>query len=144
MKNSTFFKALAFLILAGATAAPAIAGGRDWQAHFDKMDANGDGQITKAEIADHRSEVFKAMDANNDGVLDKQEHLNFVVARMTPRIENRYQKMDSDNDGKVSAAEFEAKKQHRHFRRMDANNDGIINREEAEAAAEKHKMRKRH
>ncbi len=40
---------------------------------WEKMDANGDGDISREEFDKAHSESFKAMDSNNDGKISKQE-----------------------------------------------------------------------
>jgi uncharacterized low-complexity protein len=39
----------------------------------DKMDANGDGKIDKAEFAKYHEAMFGKIDANKDGAIDKDE-----------------------------------------------------------------------
>lgn len=40
---------------------------------FEHIDANGDGQVSKAEIIEHVKERFKELDLNGDGVVDREE-----------------------------------------------------------------------
>ena len=40
---------------------------------FEKLDTNGDGQVSEAEHLVHAKERFKAMDANGDGQVSKEE-----------------------------------------------------------------------
>jgi Ca2+-binding EF-hand superfamily protein len=40
---------------------------------FDHLDANGDGQVSKAEIIEHATERFKQLDLNGDNIVDREE-----------------------------------------------------------------------
>lgn len=40
---------------------------------FEKMDANGDGKVSKEEWVKARESRFSAMDKNSDGFIDKDE-----------------------------------------------------------------------
>ncbi len=144
MTKRDLVKLLTILAATGAIAGTAMATGGDWQARFDKLDVNGDGKVTQSEIDLQRAARYKEIDKNGDGVIDQGEYKSHVISKMEPRIEKRYQKMDSDNDGKVTVAEFQAQKHGRHFKRMDADGDGVISKEEAAKAAKKREMRKRH
>lgn len=48
------------------------AGGKGAQM-FQMMDADGDGQISRAEFISHAMERFSKMDANGDGAVSKEE-----------------------------------------------------------------------
>lgn len=55
-----------------------------------------------------------------------------------------FDRMDSDHDGKVTAAEFqqaERERQQRLFERMDRNHDGAITREESQALRDEHRQK---
>jgi Ca2+-binding EF-hand superfamily protein len=83
--------------------------------------------------SDNRREaMFKNLDANDDGTISKEEFAN-------PHAKH-FKQTDTDKNGSISLAEFEAKmteraKSHakRIFERLDANNDGAV--DEAESAA---------
>ena len=53
--------------------AKAMAKKKKAQKHFDKMDANGDGKISKAEFEAKSDRRFIRMDHNDDGVLNKED-----------------------------------------------------------------------
>jgi len=40
---------------------------------MEKVDANGDGEISKSEFLAHSEEKFAKMDANSDGTISKEE-----------------------------------------------------------------------
>lgn len=47
----------------------------DYRIDFEALDANGDGYLSRAEVADHPtlSAEFRAVDADNDGRLSREE-----------------------------------------------------------------------
>jgi len=85
---------------------------------FGKLDTNGDGFVTQAELdaqrterearfQEHRGDImekggklFSHIDANSDGVVDQSEALKFAEAR--------FSKLDSNSDGVVERSEFKA------------------------------------
>lgn len=74
---------------------------------------------------------FARIDANHDGVISQQELQNAQQA-IAERRANRPDP-DTNGDGMISRAEWDAMGAAR-FQRMDANNDGRVTRDEAEAA----------
>ncbi|HQR51342.1 MAG TPA: EF-hand domain-containing protein [Methylophilaceae bacterium] len=86
--------------------------------HFDKMDANHDGKLSKEEVAackndgmhDKGSMGFKKADKDNDGTLDKKE------AKSLPNVSKHFDEIDVDKDGTVSRDEVHnfMKDQHPH------------------------------
>lgn len=75
---------------------------------FGKLDADKDGRISKAEAADSLlAERFDTMDANKDGYVDKADR----ELRMKQHRDEWFAKADTDKDGKLSRAEFDAAKQ---------------------------------
>jgi hypothetical protein len=136
MKNN-LIRGTIIVLTAGLLATGAIAARKNWEERFNRLDTDKDGKISQQEMKVGRIAHFKEMDKNGDGMVTKEEHKAFVFAKMEPRLDKRFQKMDTDNDGEISAEEFAAKKQARHFNRMDVDGDGMISRDEAEKAAKK-------
>lgn len=136
----------AVLIAAAAYAAPGAESGM----MRAKLDVNGDGNITKAEVIAHADARFAKMDADSNGVIDASDRLT--------RTKSRFAKMDTDQNGSINEAEFisasnakaEARKAGRGAKRGggsamggnnvgkwgrgDANNDNAISRSEYDAA----------
>ncbi|MCB1628139.1 MAG: EF-hand domain-containing protein [Xanthomonadales bacterium] len=110
-------------------------------AGFDKMDADGDGQVTKAEADAFRAARQAGLDANLDGVITYEEQRDHRQAMAEVRARERFARMDTDGDGQVSLAEFNQRKD-QWFDRVDSNGDGIISADERKAAG-KHRG-KRH
>jgi Ca2+-binding EF-hand superfamily protein len=82
---------------------------------FDAMDANKDGKVTAAEMTAAQPKVtgkkatksdmssadkIKVIDTNGDGVLSAEEHAT--------GSRSMFEKMDSDKDGALTKAEFDA------------------------------------
>ena len=84
--------ALALAFSAAALAAPG--------AMRHGPDANGDGTITRAELAARVAERFAKADANGDGVLNQ--------ADKAARMGDLFDRMDTDKNGSISRAEFVA------------------------------------
>jgi Ca2+-binding EF-hand superfamily protein len=108
--------------------------------HFEKMDTDKDGKVTKAEwTAKHEAKFAKA-DANNDGVvtleelksLHKDKKHNDKKNKKGDRKERRFNRMDVNKDGKIDKEEW-LKKDSDMFSKIDANADGSITKEEMES-----------
>jgi EF-hand domain pair len=83
-----------------------------------KIDANGDGKVSKAEWDDYQRRLFAMMDADESGALDSQEFMHAqskqIVSFATGgfasalRTQEMLARLDTDHDGKVSREEFTA------------------------------------
>lgn len=82
----------------------------------------------QALVARH-SERFVQADANGDGQLGIEE-VEAAILRM--RAERRLARLDENNDGTISEAEFVAPAERR-LERVDANGDGQITKDELRA-----------
>jgi Ca2+-binding EF-hand superfamily protein len=96
------------------------------------------GPVTKADYMARGKAQFDAADANHDGVLTKEELTAVMTAQMgsappQQMIDTIFAAMDTDHDGKVTAAEAEKLRGDR-FDQADANHDGTLTAEEMEAA----------
>lgn len=158
--NRTFAAiAAASLVLgAGALTGAAIAGDgakgdraqkrAEWiDRMFERADANKDGAIDKAEMDAARAARFAAADTNADGGLSLDEMKAMMGERSKRwserKMERRFNRLDADDDGKVTQAEMAAMFQKRGdmFKRADADGDGRITRAEAEQAMNSHRHR---
>ena len=115
-------------------------------ARFAAMDSDHNGKVDMAEfrqyVQQRREEKkmarLKQMDSNGDGQISKEE----FVAYQTKNAEARFDRLDKNHDGVLSADELDRKAcGHHHrfngkglFRKLDANGDGVITQEESRAA----------
>lgn len=80
--------------------------GPDSQAVFKKLDANGDGKLTAAEMTQLPQVVKRQrldqIDTNHDGKIEKSE----FEAQATARADRMFAKMDANGDGSISADEM--------------------------------------
>ena len=85
---------------------------------MDKIDANGDHMVSKAEWDGYQAKSFSMMDADNSGVLDHGEFMEANSEQMASfatggyasalRSKEMVEKIDADGDGQVTRAEFTA------------------------------------
>jgi len=91
--------------------------------HFDKIDADGDGQLTKEECkaagkarrAEHGKKRFEKRDANSNGVIDRDEFGG---------KDERFAKMDADGNGELTREEIKAAHKARRAQRGERGEGG--------------------
>ena len=112
---------------------------------FTQLDADGDGQLTQAEITSGMqalgAERFAEADANGDGALDADEIVAMTQQRAAERM---IAQLDTDEDGLLSQEELQARmaermegaeeRQAQLFARVDTNEDGTISQQEYDTA----------
>ncbi len=105
--------------------------------HLERADANNDGAITRDEFLARPTQMFARLDANSDGVISAEERpQRRERAERGERQGRRH--ADANNDRQISQSEFVAMGASR-FERLDSNGDGRVTREEADAArAQRH------
>lgn len=105
-------------------------------ADFATLDADGDGQVTAAEIAAAARARFAVADADGNGGLDAAELVAQAEARRMERLNARMQAMlaerDANGDGLIQPEEMVARATmaERMFDRLDADGSGGISAEE--------------
>jgi Ca2+-binding EF-hand superfamily protein len=107
-----------------------------------QADTDGNGMISRDEakalpmIAKH----FDEIDTNKDNQLSPDELRAFHEKMRATHAAERFKKLDTDGDGKVSLAEAKANAPRlaEHFSEIDTNGDGFITPEEMKAAHERH------
>lgn len=103
-----------------ATPRPLVGGhGNNVQAFIAEHDLDNDGRVTWAEFERFRRQRFDATDANHDGVVDETEYVQEFADRVQRQVEQeragqlaqtrtRFAAIDTDKDGRISRAEFDA------------------------------------
>jgi Ca2+-binding EF-hand superfamily protein len=115
--------------------------------HMSKMDANGDGQVSREEHARGAQEMFVAMDADKDGSVTASEmeashgrNTGTKPVKAEKSASEKIKAIDHDDDGKLTAAEHRAGAA-KMFEEMDKDSDGVLTKEEL-AAGHAKKMHK--
>lgn len=141
--------ALLIALLAGTTAVYADGhserGGRSFD--FAAVDADGNGEITQAEVEAFRAAQFASIDTDGNGTVDADELTAFAEARADERRADRAERMveraDTDGDGVLSQDELQANRRGGDmFERLDADDSGTITQEEIDTAREERKDRR--
>ena len=131
----------------GLTALAGAALADKGQGMFGRADTNGDGFVSKEEFAAGRNAMFAKLDANGDGSVDqaeidkareawhqrKADQANAEGATQADKPKREHKgflaRIDADNDGKVTTAEFAAAGD-KMFAKFDANGDGKLAQDE--------------
>jgi Ca2+-binding EF-hand superfamily protein len=111
------------------------------KSRFDRLDANNDGVITRAEAAGSPqvAKSFDRADRNDDGKLSRAEYrAAFVKSEKKPANsaaprdrDPGFNALDRNNDGYLTRAEAAGNPDlAKHFKAADTNNDGKLNRTE--------------
>ena len=104
-------------------------------------DTNGDGMISRAEAATlpKIAQNFDAIDANKDGQVTTDEMRAFHQQRHAAHSAERFKKLDTDGDGRISKGEAAGSPRlTAHFGELDVNGDGFVTPEEMKAAKQRH------
>lgn len=129
MKKTTMILSSVLVLSLGAASLASAAGmqhgkgkgmgprGMNIEQMFENLDTNKDGQLTKEEIQAAGQARFKAMDTDGDGFLSADELTAAAEKRAAERQAKRgdrtakmLEKLDADNDGKLSFEEMDAGK----------------------------------
>jgi Ca2+-binding EF-hand superfamily protein len=118
--------------------------GRFAQRMIERYDADKNGSVTLEEYLSAEDDRFERADGDDDGFVTMSE----LQAAMRSHGRNRggrmLNRLDADEDGRVSLAEAEedaGKRVRRLFKRIDANEDGFITEAEIESARERRASR---
>ncbi|MCB1504709.1 MAG: EF-hand domain-containing protein [Hyphomicrobiaceae bacterium] len=73
-----------------------------------RLDSDNDGDVTLDEFVKTRSDKFAALDKNGDGTLEGEELTSGMDQSTGQRTRVMMARLDTDGDGKITDAEFEA------------------------------------
>lgn len=128
--------ALAAMVAAGALVSLAASahggggrGGEHGKEMLAKVDTDGNGSLSKAEIDAFNLARAQEMDLNKDGSVTADEARTFHEQQRAKRQAERFAKMDTNKDGKVSVQEI-ADGRGDWLMRKDANGDGQVSPDE--------------
>jgi len=100
---------------------------------FQKFDPQNTGAITIDAFLKTTDARFDKIDTKKQGFIDHDELQAYFGARDPQLIDRLMKRLDTDNDGKITKAEFE-KPLRKRFALLDLNDDGKITKEEANLA----------
>jgi EF hand len=139
---ATGIAALGLTGIAGAS----LAGGK-WDGHrghhgrggfgpgfLERVDTDGDGRATQAEIDQIRQDRVAEFDENRDGSLTLEEFQALWLSVMRERMVDSFQALDDDGDAVVTVEEY-VEPFSRVVSRLDRNDDGELTSDD---------MRRRH
>ena len=132
MKKLLLAAALAGTMLGGAAIASQDAPRGRGGGMMMRADTNGDGNISRTEFTAQAEARFARMDKNGDGFITADE----MNGRGGRGPGGGLMSADTDQDGKISRAEFMAQSSER-FAKLDANGDGQISGDEMKAMMER-------
>ncbi len=107
---------------------------------FDRIDTDGNGQLSKAEIEAARQARFKAADTDGDGALSQAELTALLEKEAAARAARMMARRDANGDGKLSpeemgpAAGVTQGMRAKMFARIDTDGNGELSKAEIEAA----------
>lgn len=124
----------------------------DMKQHFQRLDQDGNGTISREEAKTHprMEKAFETADANRDGQLTDAEYGDHVKARMEQHREKaktemkaRMDKADANRDGMLSQEEAKASPRlAKHFDAIDADKNGQVNTQEITDYMKTHRLQK--
>jgi len=118
--------------------------------YFSKADADGNGQLSRAEVAKalpRLASKFDSIDSNKDGQLSRGELRAWARAHKGQRraqAADRFRHADTDGDGAISRAEAEkhAPRLAKKFGQIDIDKDGKLTQDELRAYREAKRVSK--
>lgn len=118
---------------------PAAFAGDHHDKHFKKLDADGDGKVTRAEHAQGAQKMFAKADGNGDGIVTAAE-MDAIKASYGDKpaqtqlsAAEKIRVIDQNGDGQLTAAEHTAGSEAM-FAKADTDGDGVLSESECKAA----------
>ena len=102
---------------------------------FEQLDADGNGALSKAEIAAMGLARFDAADTNGDGLLSAEEMTAKAQQRIAKRTAAMIERFDKDGDGALSAEEMPQRRGPQQLLdKADTDGNGSISKAEFDTA----------
>ena len=150
--KTTYILAGGLAVVMGLTAVTADArdrGGPDRERpSFSELDADGNGEVTRAEMEAIKAARFAAADTNGDGSLSVEEMIASRSADNTDRMERRItrfiERADDNGNGTLEINEVGPSEERvtERFERLDSDGSGGLSMAEMEAGKEGRKDRR--
>jgi len=130
----TISAVVVFGLVAGG-AALALGHGDVRSDRMERLDTDGDGAVSVAELKARHQEFVARADANRDGVITREEMQALRAKRRAARQARRFP--DANGDGVVDQAEYQSAAAER-FAKLDKDGDGALTEDEAKAGGGDH------
>lgn len=128
-------------LTAGAAMAQKSGGMHRAPISFEQADQDGNGEISKEEFSARHEARFNDADANGDGSLDRDELLGSARKSAEQRVDAMIERFDENGDGVLSQDELpqprQSKRADKAFDRMDKDENGSISKAEFDEAKER-------
>lgn len=125
---------------------------RGMKQHFQRLDQDGNGTISREETKTHprMEKAFDAVDTNKDGQVTDAEYRDHLKARMEQYREKaktemkaRLDKADANHDGMLSREEANASTRlAKHFDEIDTDKNGQVSTQEITDYMKSHRLHK--
>ncbi|MGI9367533.1 MAG: EF-hand domain-containing protein [Ruegeria sp.] len=139
MKNTTFISAILLTAIAVTGTSALAMGPRGGESvTFQELDADGNGEVSKAELEEHRNNRTAGADANGDGKISLEEMQAAAQKQAADRVAKMFERHDANKDGFISDDELpKPRNAGKMFDRIDADGNGAISEQEFTDAREK-------
>lgn len=94
----------------------------------ERLDKSKDKKLNQDEVIHARNKAFDQMDDNHDHSITKEEFYHAHKKRYDRGLEQRFKRLDTDHDGKLSDMEF--RRHGRLLKKYDHNKDGTLSESE--------------
>lgn len=102
----------------------------------ERYDTNKDGKVSQEEINANHALWLAEADTNKDGKLSLEEFKPLWLRAQNQRVERAFEKLDSDSDANISAAEY-GQPLEKMMAHMDKDEDGALSMQEMQRHGKK-------